>query len=168
MLLRGKFAVAPLGLFALICSLFLINQRYGVNLVQLNYSLCHLLFGMAFPLLLGYLAIPPRMEEIVPFRVFLAQVRATPVRHWPLRIARSTMRDFERGIPWSPMAGALWVLGASVINEIVVDPATNGIPFTSAYEHFVADMAGIGLFLLLSHLVIRRRLLRSQHPVEAL
>jgi hypothetical protein len=36
-----------------------------------------------------------------------------------------------------------------------VDSRENGIPFSSAYQNFVADMLGLGLCLLLSHFTFR-------------
>lgn len=35
------------------------------------------------------------------------------------------------------MMGAIWTLVMSVLNEMLVDPLQNGIPFFWAYEHFL-------------------------------
>lgn len=156
MLLRTFSAVIPLGIFLCIGALFWFVQFRVFDLIRWNYNFCHMLFGFAFPLLLGYMAIPPKQVERVNFRVFLIQVMNTPVRAWPRAIARSVVRDFRTGIPWSPIAGVLVTLFFSLGNEMVVDPMTNGIPFTSAYGNFVADAVGMALFLLVTHSIARR------------
>jgi hypothetical protein len=50
------------------------------------------------------------------------------------------------------------VLFLSAYNEMYVDPRENGIPFSAAYQNFVADMLGLALCLILSHFTFRDRL----------
>ncbi|WP_342651245.1 hypothetical protein [Pseudomonas sp. REB1044] len=49
----------------------------------------------------------------------------------------------------------LFVLALSMGNEMWIDPMTNGIPFAHAYQHFVADVIGMALFLAVTHLFSR-------------
>ncbi|WP_024777091.1 hypothetical protein [Pseudomonas corrugata] len=67
------------------------------------------------------------------------------------------MRDFNEGICWIPVAGVAYVLAGSIGNEVFIDPATNGIPFTLAYENFVADVFGMSLFLLVTFPFVTRQ-----------
>lgn len=161
MLLRTFSAGIPIGIFFCISALFWFVQFRVFDLIGSHYNFCHMLFGFAFPLLLGYFAIPPKQVERVKFRVFLDRVLKTPVGAWPLAIARSVVRDFRAGIPWSPLAGVVVTLFFSLGNEVIIDPMTNGIPFTSAYEHFVADVIGMALFLLVTHPLARRNSSRA-------
>lgn len=156
MLLRTFSAGIPIGIFLCIGALFWFVQFHVFDLIGWNYNLCHMLFGFAFPLLLGYMAIPPKQVERVKFRVFLIQVISTPVQVWPRAIVRSIGRDFRTGIPWSPLAGVVVTLFFSLGNEMVIDPMTNGTPFTSAYGNFVSDVLGMALFLLVTHPIARR------------
>jgi hypothetical protein len=64
---------------------------------------------------------------------------------------RSIVRDFKEGLPWSPLIGVAFTLFFSLGNEVIVAPATNGIPFTSAYGNFIADACGMMLFLLITY-----------------
>lgn len=156
-MLLKKFRVGiPAGAFVAISTLFLLIQLYVVDLILWNYYLCHVLFGFTFPLVLGYMTIPPKLIDPVPFRLFWAQVKRTPPKHWPQAVAGSITRDLEKGVPWSPVAGVVMTLFFSILNEMIVDPETNGVPFTSAYGHFIADVAGLVLFLLVSHWGIDR------------
>ncbi|MDZ4020646.1 hypothetical protein [Pseudomonas sichuanensis] len=154
--LSVKRAGIPITAFLLICTMFVLNQRYGVDLIRLSYDACHFLYGMAFPLLFGYLYIQiPTKIERVPLRVFIAQVRSVAVRDWLQGIVRGIRRDLQRGTPWSPWTGACWVAIFSIANEVVIDPIANGFPFTSAYSNLMADLLGIGTFLVIVHLTTR-------------
>lgn len=44
----------------------------------------------------------------------------------------------------------------SIANEVVIDPISNGVPFTSAYSNLLADLVGVGSFLLIVHLLQMR------------
>jgi len=152
-MLPGRFAATPMLILFLISTAFLIVQSYVVDVIRLNYNLCHLLFGFAAPLALGYLALSPKRLDIVPFPVFVRQIAATPVAHWPMAMLRSIKRDISSDRPWNPKMGAIWTLVMSMLNEMEVDPLQNGIPFALAYHHFLADLAGIALFLAVSRML---------------
>lgn len=156
MLLPKRFAFAPILLLIGICAAFFVSQRHGVDLIQMNYNLCHALFGFAAPLFFSYWTIPARRQDLVPLRVFLRQIAATPIPQWPMAVVRSMRRDIDQGTPWSPLMGAMWTLLFSMRNEMVIDPEENDIPFFSAYEHFVADLCGIVLFLLLASATLKK------------
>lgn len=152
-----KYAAIPLLAFLLVCMMFALLLRNGVNLIHLSYDACHFLHGLVFPLAFGYLYLPARAKaDHIPLRALIEQIRATAIQIWPRALARSVVRDLKRGIPWSPWAGAFWVASYAVFNEVFVDPRTNGIPFTSAYSNLVADLAGISIFLVIAHLFARR------------
>lgn len=151
MLLKKFHIGIPVGAFFAISTFFLVIQFYVVDLIHWNYNLCHILFGFAFPLVLGYMAIPPKLVEPIPFRLFWAKVKRISPSYWPRAVVGSIARDLENGVPWSPVAGSVMTLVFSILNEMIIDPKVNGVPFTSAYEHFIADVAGIVLFLLVSH-----------------
>lgn len=157
MQLPPKYAFIPLLMFLMICMMFALLLRNGVNLIHLSYDACHLLHGLVFPLAFGYLYLPARAKtDHIPLRMLIEQIRAFAIQNWPRALARSIVRDLKRGIPWSPWAGAFWVASYAVFNEVVIDPSTNGIPFTSAYSNLVADLLGISVVLVIAHLLTRR------------
>ncbi|MNG88488.1 hypothetical protein D3C76_94290 [compost metagenome] len=154
MQLSVKYAGIPITAFLLVCAAFVLVQRFGVDLIRLSYDACHYLYGLVFPLAFGYvyLQIPPKTEQ-VPLRMFIAQVRAVAIRDWPKSIIQGIRRDLQQGIPWSPWAGGCWTVVFSIANEVVIDPISNGVPFTSAYSNLLADLVGVGSFLLIVHLL---------------
>lgn len=154
-MLPNRLAALPLLLLLLIAATFLIVQTYVVDIVRLNYNLCHLLFGFAAPLAFGYLALSSKRLDIIPFPVFVRQIASTPIAQWPMAMLRSIKRDLSNDRPWNPVMGAIWTLVMSMLNEMVVDPLQNGIPFIWAYQHFLADLTGIALFLATSHVFLR-------------
>ncbi|WP_434157805.1 hypothetical protein [Stutzerimonas stutzeri] len=160
-MLLDRFTASPLRILIFICIAFLIIQTYVVDVIRLNYNICHLLFGFAAPLVLGYLALSPKRLDLVPFPVVVKRIAATPIVQWPTAMLRSIKRDISNDRSWNPIMGAIWTLGMSMLNEMVVDPLQNGIPFASAYHHFLADLAGIALFLAASHLLADR----AQAPI---
>jgi len=152
-----KYAAIPLLTFLLVCMMFALLLRNGVNLIHLSYDACHFLYGLVFPLAFGYLYLPARAKaDHIPLRAVIVQIRATAIQDWPRAMARSVVRDWKRGIPWSPWAGAFWVASYAFFNEVIVDPRTNGIPFTSAYSNLVADLLGISVVLVIVHLLPER------------
>ncbi|VXC23687.1 conserved membrane hypothetical protein [Pseudomonas sp. 8Z] len=153
-MLPSRLAALPLLLLFLIATTFLIVQTHVMDIVRLNYNLCHFLFGFAAPLAFGYLALSPKRLDIIPFPVFVRQIAATPITQWPAAMLRSIKRDISSDRPWNPVMGAIWTLVMSMLNEMVVDPLQNGIPFIWAYQHFLADLAGIALFLAVSHVLL--------------
>lgn len=153
-----RVAIVPIVTFLTVCTAFALLQRNGVNLIRLNYDACHYLHGLVFPLAFGYLYVPTCAKtDHVPLRVLIAQIRAVPILDWPQALVRSVVRDLKCGIPWSPWAGACWVGIYATLNEVIIDPYTNGIPFTSAYSNLVADLLGIGTFLMIVHVLTRDR-----------
>lgn len=156
MYLSVKHAGSLTTVFLLVCTTFVLVQRYGVDLIRLSYDACHFLYGLVFPMIFGffYFKIPQKTEQ-VPLRMFIAQIRAVAFRGWPQAIVRGVRSDLQRGIPWSSWAGAFWIAIFSIANEVIIDPIENGIPFTSAYSNLVADLFGIAAFLVITHLITR-------------
>ncbi|MCL6692421.1 hypothetical protein M8R19_27425 [Pseudomonas sp. R3.Fl] len=154
MRLKNHFAFLPFSIGALISLAFLVIQLRFFNVVGWNYHLCHMLFGFTFPFFLSYLVVSGKKVDPLPLREVLKRIAQVPVLLWPLEslfaIGRGIKRDFNEGLPWTPWVGAVFTLCFSMGNEMIVDPVTNGIPFTSAYTHFVADVFGIVLFLCLT------------------
>ncbi|PMX29534.1 MULTISPECIES: hypothetical protein [Pseudomonas] len=134
---------------------FLYVQLNLFDVVVWNYNVCHMLFGFTFPFFLSYLAIPPGKVEQIRLREVFNRIMSVPAHAWPLAgvrtMWRSIVRDFKEGLPWSPLMGVAFTLFFALGNEVIVDPATNGIPFTSAYGNFVADVCGMMLFLLITY-----------------
>lgn len=145
----------PLALFVSTIALFVLNQRYGFDIYHQHYYLSHALWGLAWPLAFGYLWFDPRQITKAMLLEVSAILRANPFWAWPLALIRTPRRQQYTGKSWNAWAGALWVLFFSIRNEVFVDPVENGVPFTQAYHHLLADIAGIGLFVAICWLIIR-------------
>lgn len=151
-------AIIPIVTFLTVCTAFALLQSNGVNLIRLNFDACHYLHGLVFPLALGYLYVPACAKtDHFPLRLLIAQIQAVPILGWPQALVRSVLRDLKSDMPWSPWAGACLVGIFATFNEVIIDPYTNGIPFTSAYSNLVADLLGIGTFLVLVRVFTRGR-----------
>lgn len=126
-----------------------------------NYNVCYALFGFTFPFALSYLSCEWSDIQILNLRKVLGRIFAVPLHAWPLALVRtarrSTVRDLKEGVSWKPAMGVLFVLALSMGNEMWNDPITNGIPFTHAYQHFVADLAGMALFLAVTYIFSARQ-----------
>ena len=159
MLLKRSSIFIPGVIFAAISIGFWIIQLRFFDVIGWNYNVCHALFGFTFPLLFSHFGFPranlqnPRLLQVV------RQVWAIPPLSWPLSflrlLGRSVARDFNEGIPWTPWVGVAITLFFSIGNEMLVDPAANGVPFINAYEHFVADVLGMAVFLLVTWPFVR-------------
>jgi hypothetical protein len=134
MLFTQRSTHTPFLLCLAIFFTFWLIQLNAFNIIVWSYNFCHFLYGFCAALLAGYVTIPSRIFKRSPGENFHA---------------------LKAGIPWSPWGGLIIVLFLSAYNEMVVDPRENGIPFASAYQNFVADMLGLGLCLLLSHVTLR-------------
>lgn len=158
MQLSVKQASIPPAVFLLMCALFVLIQRYGVDLIRLYYDVCHFLYGLTFPLIFGFIVIQiPAKADRVPLRVLIAKLRTGGVRDWPKEIARGIRQDLQQGIPWNPWQGALWIAAFSIYNEVLIDPTTNGNPFATSYSNLTADLAGVATFLLLVRILDRSK-----------
>ncbi|TPG73719.1 hypothetical protein [Pseudomonas mandelii] len=140
---------------------FLIVQSRLFNLIGWNYNFCHALYGFTFPFVMSYLSFEFSKVQRTPLGPVMKQILSIPWYTWPLAfvrvLGRSIVRDFNEGICWIPLAGVAYVLAGSIGNEVFIDPATNGIPFTLAYENFVADVFGMSLFLLVTFPFVTRQ-----------
>ncbi|MGN2406661.1 hypothetical protein ACTACK_07175 [Pseudomonas syringae] len=162
MLIKRFQIFTPIAIFIAISTTFWIVQFRLFDVIGWNYNACHALFGFAFPLALSYFGFTlanlqqPKLSQVI------RKVLKIPLLLWPSSLARllgrSIVRDFNEGIPWTPWIGVAITLFFSIGNEMFVDPATNGIPFINAYDHFMADVVGMALFLLVASLVLRSRL----------
>ena len=162
MLLKRFQILIPIAIITAISITFWIIQFRFFDVIGWNYNVCHALFGFTFPLALSYFGFPltkvqrPKLSEVV------RNVLKIPLLLWPSSFARllfrSIVRDVNEGIPWTPWIGVAITLFFSIGNEMFVDPATNGIPFINAYDHFVADVVGMALFLLVASFIRRNRL----------
>ena len=140
---------------------FLIVQSRLFNLIGWNYNFCHALYGFTFPFVMSYLSFECSKVQRTPLGPVMKQILSIPWYTWPLAfvrvLGRSIVRDFNEGICWIPLVGVAYVLAGSIGNEVFIDPATNGIPFTLAYENFVADVFGMSLFLLVTFPFVTRQ-----------
>ncbi|WP_213940458.1 hypothetical protein [Pseudomonas sp. dw_612] len=136
MLFTKRSTYTPFLLCLAIFITFWLVQLNAFNIIRWSYNFCHFLYGFCAALTLGYVTLPSRFFK----------------RSW-----RENLYALKAGIPWSPWGGLIIVLFLSAYNEMYVDPRENGIPFSSAYQNFVADMLGLGLCLLISHFALRDR-----------
>lgn len=162
MLLKRSHALIPIGIFVALSIGFWIVQLRYFNVMSWNYNVCHALFGFAFPMAFSYLAIFSRAHLQKPQLLQVARrVLAVPILLWPLSLLRlmyrSTARDFNEGVSWTPWVGVAITLSFSIANEMLVDPIENGIPFIRAYEHFTADVLGMAAFLVATWFILRNR-----------
>ncbi|MEK0364395.1 hypothetical protein [Pseudomonas sp. CBC3] len=160
MLLKRFTAPVPFLIFVAISIGFWVIQFRCFDLIGWNYNACHWLFGFAFPFFLSYVSVPRGRVQVTPFMEVLRQILIVPFYTWPLAfvrvVYRSTVRDLNAGLPWTPWIGALITMAFSVGNEMFVDPVMNGTPFVYAYENFVADAIGIACFMLVTSPWVRR------------
>jgi len=169
MLLKRSYIFLPIGIALAISAAFWITQLRYFNVIGWNYDFCHALFGFTFPLFFSYLGFFSRASmQKLKWRQVVRGVLAVPLVSWPLSLLgllwRSIVRDFNQGIPWTPWVGVAITLSFSIGNEVLVDPVANGIPFFSAYGHFVADLLGMAAFFFL----VRLAAPRSRHSKAAL
>ncbi|MFJ2685013.1 hypothetical protein ACIOYV_14870 [Pseudomonas sp. NPDC087342] len=136
MLFTQRSTHTPFLLCVVIFGTFLLVQLNVFNIIVWSYNFCHFLYGFCAAMSLGYVTVPSRFFK---------------------RSLRENFHVLKDGIPWSPWGGLIIVLFLSAYNEMYVDPRENGIPFSSAYANFVADMLGLGLCLFLSHFTFRDR-----------
>ncbi|MDN3222140.1 hypothetical protein [Pseudomonas nunensis] len=136
MLFTQRSTHTPFLLCVAIFGTFLLVQLNVFNIIVWSYNFCHFLYGFCAAMSLGYVTVPSRFFK---------------------RSLRENLHVLKDGIPWSPWGGLIIVLFLSAYNEMYVDPRENGIPFSSAYANFVADMLGLGLCLFLSHFTFRDR-----------
>jgi hypothetical protein len=137
MLFTQRSTHTPLLLCLAIFITFWLVQLNAFNIIVWSYNVCHFLYGLCAALLLGYVTIPTRFFK---------------------QSLRDNFHALKTGIPWSPWGGLIIVVFLSAYNEMYVDPRENGIPFSAAYQNFVADMLGLALCLILSHFTFRDRL----------
>jgi hypothetical protein len=161
MQLKKGHILVPALIGFVISMTFLIVQSRMFNLIGWNYNFCHALYGFTFPFVMSYLSFEFSGVQRTPLRPVMKQILSIPLYTWPLAFLRvmwrSIVRDFNRGVCWAPLAGVAYVLAGSIGNEVFIDPAANGIPFTLAYENFVADIFGMTLFLLVTFPFVRRQ-----------
>ncbi|WP_070888157.1 hypothetical protein [Pseudomonas argentinensis] len=159
MLLKRFKVFIPGLIFAAISIAFCVIQFFVFDIIGWNYSMCNVLFGFTFPLFFSYLSFPRNRLQQPSLRQVLQAIRVIPLASWPLSflkvLKRSIARDFNEGTSWTPWIGVAITLFFSIGNEVFVDPATNGIPFTEAYHHFLADLAGMAVFLLVTWPFVR-------------
>lgn len=136
MLFTQRSTHTPLLLCLAIFITFWLVQFSVFNIIVWSYNFCHFLYGFCAALLAGYVPLPTRFFK----------------RSW-----QENIQVLKAGFPWSPWGSLIIVLFLSAYNEMIVDPRENGIPFFSAYQNFVADMLGLGLCLMLSHVALRDR-----------
>lgn len=148
-------------IFATISLSYLYIQLCLFDVIAWNYNVCHALFGFTFPFVLSYLSCDRSDIQILNLRTAVDRILAVPFLAWPLALVRtarrSTVRDFKGGVSWKPAMGVLFVLALSMGNEMWIDPTTNGIPFTQAYQHFVSDLIGMALFLAVTYKFSQRQ-----------
>ncbi|MGF6209336.1 hypothetical protein [Pseudomonas frederiksbergensis] len=137
MLFTQRSTHTPFLLCLAIFITFWLVQLNAFNIIVWSYNFCHFLYGLCAALLLGYVTIPTRFFK---------------------QSLRDNFHALKTGIPWSPWGGLIIVLFLSAYNEMYVDPRENGIPFSAAYQNFVADMLGLALCLTLGHFTFRDRL----------
>jgi len=159
MQLKGSKIYIPVLICAAISITFWVVQFFVFDVIGRNYSMCHVLFGLAGPLIFSYFSFSRTSLQLPNLRLVLRTIRAIPLRSWPLSLLswlkRSTNRDFNEGVAWTPWVGVAITLYFSVRNEVFEDPASNGIPFTEAYHHFLADLVGMVTFLLVTWAIVR-------------
>ena len=160
MQLKKWFSVVPVVIGVMITLALLLVQTRVFDVIAWDYNVCHLVFGFTSPFFLSYLGIPAGKVEVLPLREVITRIAEVPLINWPLQsllaISRGVKRDFIEGLPWTPLMGVALTLCLSIGNEMIVDPATNRIPFTSAYSNFVADVLGMVLFLCVAQPFVRR------------
>lgn len=137
MLLTQRSTHTPFLLCLAIFFTFWLVQLNAFNIIVWSYNFCHFLYGFCAALSLGYVTIPTRFFK---------------------QSLRENFHALKDGVPWSPWGGLIIVLFLSAYNEMYVDPRENGIPFSAAYQNFVADMLGLALCVILSHFTFRDRL----------
>ncbi|MDC6378860.1 hypothetical protein BW687_001520 [Pseudomonas graminis] len=155
MRLKQIDVVIPLVIAAVISFAFFTIQARVFNVIAWNYNVCHALYGFTFPFFMSYFSF--ERSDVKPLALKQTVDRIWAVRWflWPLALlramGRSIARDFREGVSWKPVVGVLFVLAASMGNEMWIDPITNGIPFSQAYGNFVADLVGMAAFLAVSY-----------------
>lgn len=156
MRLKGNDIWAPWLIFATISMSYLYIQFCVFDVMAWNYNVCHALFGFTFPFAMSFLSCERSDIQVLDLKRAVNRIRAVPFYAWPLALVhtagRSTVRDFKEGVSWKPVMGVLLVLAWSMGNEMWNDPITNGIPFTHAYQHFIADLIGMALFLAVTYI----------------
>ncbi|WP_202368185.1 hypothetical protein [Pseudomonas sp. MWU318] len=161
MQLKKGYILIPALIGLVISMAFLVVQSRVFDLIGRNYNFCHALYGFTFPFVMSYLSFEFSKVQKTPVIPVIKQILNIPWYTWPLAFVRvmwrSIVRDVSEGICWIPLAGVAYVLLGSIGNEVFVDPATNGIPFTLAYENFVADVFGMLLFLLVTFPFVTRQ-----------
>lgn len=161
MLLKRHNIFIPTVIFSVISIGFWIIQLNFFDIIGWNYNFCHALFGFTFPIIFSHLGLFPRTHlKKTNLPQIFRHILAIPPLSWPLSFLRlvgcSIARDFNDGIPWMPLVGVAITLCFSIGNEIFIDPAMNRIPFTYAYENFVADLLGMTAFLLAAWPIVRK------------
>jgi len=155
--LKKIYAAVPACLFVAIFAGFVLTQRYGIDIYRQYYLLCHLLWGFGGPLLFGYFHLDLRQIRKSALLEVGQILRTYPIWAWPWALVSKPRRNQYTGAIWSPWSGALWVLTISIWNEVFVDPVQNAIPFIQAYHHLVADVVGVGVFLIVCGALKSRR-----------
>lgn len=169
MRLKRGAVVIPALTGVVISLAFAIIQGRVFDVIGWNYNVCHALFGFTFPFFMSYFSFERSDVKPLALRKRAARVSAVSWFSWPLVLVRamghSVARDFKEGVSWKPVVGVLFILAASMANEIWIDPVTNGIPFSQAYGNFVADLIGMSAFFALTYPFSRRhkRLRSLQH-----
>jgi hypothetical protein len=155
MRLKQIDVVIPLLIAVVISFAFLIIQTRLFNVIGWNYNVCHTLFGFTFPFFMSYFSFERSDIKPLALKQTVDRIWAVSWFFWPLGLiramGRSVARDFREGVSWKPAVGVLFVLAASMANEMWIDPITNGIPFSQAYGNFVADLIGMAAFLAVSY-----------------
>lgn len=161
MRLRRNTIWVPGLIFATISLAYGYIQLCLFDVMAWNYNVCHALFGFTFPFALSYLSCEWSDIQILNLREVRSRILAVPFHAWPLALVRmarrSTVRDFKEGVSWKPAMGVLFVLALSMGNEMWNDPIANGIPFTDAYQHFVSDLTGMAMFLVVTYMFSARQ-----------
>lgn len=168
MRLKRSGVVVPLLIGVVISFAFLMIQGHVFDVIGWNYNVCHALFGFTFPFFMSYFSFERSDIKRLALNQTFARVSAIRWFYWPLALirsmGRSIARDFREGVSWKPSVGVLFILAASMANEMWIDPIINGIPFTQAYGNFVADVIGMAGFLAITCPFTRRqKQLRSLH-----
>lgn len=136
----------PLLVFLLVACVFLAVQL-SANIIRINYNSVHYLFGLAFPLLLGY----------IPIQIF----RWNGLKKFPINYG------LKWSWYWSLRVGVLATALMSAINEMIDDPETNGISFLNAWHHFAFDMAGLLTFIVVCSILEKLFLNRPNKALQA-
>jgi len=126
----------PMHVFLAICVLFF-SIQLTVDLIKLNYNLCHFIFGFGAPYFTGYF----------PCSLF----KWHGINKLPFD------RTFIWNWKWSLKPALLIVFLASFINEVIDDPIQNKIPFKDDWHNFAFDMTGLLVFCIFYYFFFRDR-----------